>query len=127
MRRLVAMEDVVTALGLPSGVPFLGYVFSDAWAAQGAAEPFLRAAAEARAILNTSDAEWERIAPLTGAGSAAELMALRDWYRRGAPGAWNKEAQAAAGRLYDVLAAVGGPALVGPATRLTPGTFWRAA
>ena len=127
MRRLVAMEDVVTALGLPPGVPFLGYVFSDAWAAKGAAGPFLRAVAGARAILNTSDAEWERIAPLTGAGSPAELLGLRDWYRRGAPGAWDAGAQAAAGRLYDVLAAVGGTALVGPATRLTPGTFWRAA
>lgn len=127
MRRLVAMEDVVTALGLPPGVPFLGYVFSDAWASQGAAEPFLRAAAQARVILAKSDAEWERIAPLTGAAGPAELQALRAWYRRGIPGAWDAATQGAAGRLYDVMAAIGGTALVGPATRLAPGTFWRAA
>lgn len=127
MRRLLAMEDVVTALGLPPGVPFLGYVFSDAWATQGAAEPFLRAAGQARAILATSDAEWDRIAPLTGAASTAELQALRAWYRRGIPGAWDAATQGAAGRLYDVMAAIGGTALVGPATRLAPGTFWRAA
>ena len=127
MRRLVAMEDVVTALGLPPGVPFLGYVFSDAWAAQGAAEPFLRAAAQARAILAESDAEWERIAPLTGAAGPAELQALRAWYRRGIPGAWDAATQGAAGRLYDVMASIGGTALVGPATQLAPGTFWRAA
>ena len=60
-------------------------------------------------------------------GDPAELQALRAWYRRGVPGAWDAATQAAAGRLYDVMAAIGGTALVGPAARLTPGTFWRAA
>ncbi len=129
MRRVLAMEDVVEALGLPPGVPMLGYVFSDAWAAREpqAVEGFLKAMQQARAILGASDEEWQRIAPLTGAAGQAELAALRTWYRRGVPGAWDAATQGAAGRLYDVLAAIGGPALVGPATRLAPGTFWRAA
>lgn len=129
MRRLLAVEDVVAALGFPANLPFLGYVFSDAWAARqpAAVSGFLRATREARAILGRSDAEWDRIAPLTGAGSAAELAALRTWYRRGIPDTWTADSQAALGRLYDVLASIGGTALVGPAARLTPGTFWHAA
>ncbi len=122
-RRVLAMEDAVEALGIPSGVPFLGWVFSDAFAARNAAavQGFIDASAKARSILVESDAEWDRIAPLTGTSEPNELARLRSWYRRGAQGRWDLEAMA---RLYDVLAAIGGPALVGPAVHLAPGTFW---
>jgi len=123
LRRVLAMEDAVEALGIPPGVPFVGWVFSDAFAARNAAavHGFVTASAQARAILVESDAEWDRIAPLTGASGPDELARLRAWYRRGAPERWNLEATA---RLYDVLAAIGGPALVGPADHLAPGTIW---
>ena len=122
-RRVVAMEDVVEALGIPPGVPFVGWVFSDAFAARSPAAVggLVKASDRARAILLASDKEWERIAPLTGASGPGELARLRDWYRRGVPERWNLEATA---RLYDVLAEVGGPALVGPAAHLAPGTLW---
>jgi len=122
-RRVLAMEDAVEALGIPRGVPFVGWVFSDAFAARSraAVQGFVAASDRARAILVASDVEWERIAPLTGAAGPGELARLRDWYRRGAPEHWNLEATA---RLYDVLAAIGGPALVGPAAHLAPGTLW---
>ena len=123
LRRVLAMEDAVEALGLPRGVPFLGWVFADAFAARepAAVQGFIAASAKARAILVESDAEWDRIAPLTGTAGPDELSRLRAWYRRGAAPAWDLGATA---RLYDVLAAIGGPALVGPATHLAPGTFW---
>ena len=126
MRRVLAMEDVAAALGMPPGLPFVGWVFSERWADRRRAlvHGFLDASARARAILATSDAEWERIAPLTGAASPAELALLKMAYRRGIPGAWTAAEQAAAGRLYDLLAAIGGPALVGGAPHLAPGTFW---
>lgn len=122
-RRVLAMEDAVEALGIPRGVPFVGWAFSDAFAARNraAVQGFIAASDRARAILVASDAEWERIAPLTAATGPGELARLRDWYRRGAPEHWNLEATT---RLYDVLAAVGGPALVGPAAHLAPGTLW---
>ncbi len=122
-RRVLAMEDAVEALGIPRGVPFVGWTFSDAFAARSpaAVQGFVAASDRARAILAASDAEWERIAPLTGAAEPGELARLRDAYRRGAPEHWNLEATA---RLYDVLAAAGGPALVGPAAHLSPGTLW---
>lgn len=126
MRRLLAMEDAVTGLGIAPGVPFVGWVFSDAFAARepGAVEGFIAAAAQARQVLATSGAEWDRIAPLTGASGPAELARLRDWYRHGTPPAWNVPATA---QLYDVLAGIGGQALVGPAAHLAPGTFYASA
>ncbi len=122
-RRVLAMEDAVEALGIPPGVPFLGWVFSDAFAARNGAavQGLIDASAKARSILVESDAEWDRIAPLTGTSGPDELARLRSWYRRGALGHWDLAATA---RLYDILAAIGGPALVGPAAHLAPGTFW---
>ena len=128
-RRVLAMEDAVDALGIPSGVPFIGWVFSDALAARDPAgvAGFLRASAAARAILAgtgaDADAEWARIVPLTQTSGPDELARLRAWYHRGVPPAWN---EAGTAQLYDLLAAIGGPALVGPAAHLAPGTFWAA-
>ncbi len=124
-RRVLAMEDAVEALGIPSGTPFVGAVFSDGYAARNpaAVSGFVQASAQARAILVASDAEWDRIAPLTGASSPDELARLRSAYRRGVPAEWNL---AAVPQLYDLLAEIGGPALVGPATHLAPGTLWTA-
>lgn len=128
MRRVLAVEDAIEGLGIPPGIPVVGWVFSEGWAAKNrsAAQGFITAAQWARAVLATSDAEWERIAPLTGAANPAELAKLRDWYRRGIPGAWTQAERDAAGRLYDILAGIGGPALVGAAPHVSPGTFWQA-
>ncbi len=124
-RRVLAMEDAVEALGLSSNVPFIGAVFADSFAERNpaAVNGFIEAARQARAILVSSDAEWDRIAPLTGAAGSDELARLRTWYRRGVPPSWDLDAVP---RLYDLLAEIGGPALVGPATHLAPGTLWTA-
>ncbi len=126
LRVVLDMADALAALDMPPGLPMLGYVFSEAWAAKNraAVDGFLAASREARAVLAASDAEWERIAPFTGATGPVELAHLRAWYRRGIPGAWDAAMQQSAERLYDLLAALGGPALVGPATHLSSGTFW---
>ncbi len=123
MVRVLAVEDAVVGLGITGAVPAVGWVFSDGFAARApdAVRGFIAASTQARAILVSSDAEWDRIAPLTGTSGPSELTRVRDWYRRGVPGAWDLNATAA---LYDVLAQIGGPALVGPATHLSPGTFW---
>ena len=128
-RRVVMdMAEILAGLGVPRGLPILGYVFAEPWGAanRDSLTAFLAAAAGAREILMTSDAEWDRIAPLTGTGSPAELARLRDWYRRGAIGPWDAAAREAAGRLFTLFATVGGPALVGSASGLAPGTFWQA-
>lgn len=128
MRRVLGVEEAVRGLGITDTVPFVGYAFSEGWATRHRAvlDGFLAASRRARAILAERDEEWERIAPLTGAASTAELHRLRDAYRGGVLPRWGEAERAATARLYDVLAEIGGPALVGPATRLPPGTFWEA-
>ena len=126
MRSVLTIDAAVSALGIDGGVPFIGYVFSQKWADRNrqAVAGFLAALAKARALLATDDAEWQTLAPLTGAADDAELQRLKAWYRRGIPAHWGQMEQAAAAQLFQVLAEIGGPALVGPATSIAPGTFW---
>ena len=71
------------------------------------------ASRQARSILMTSDAEWQRVKPLTGAADDAELDRLRDWYRHGIPIRWGDPERHAAAQLFDLLARIGGQDLVG--------------
>ncbi len=71
-----------------------------------------------------SDAEWERIRPLTKAKDDATFRSLRDAYRAGIPATFNDDDVAAASALFDTLAEYGGADLVGPGGALSPGTFW---
>jgi NitT/TauT family transport system substrate-binding protein len=125
-RRILSVEEAAEGLGVAAGVPYIGYTFSERWALQetGNLQRFVEAARQARAILATSDAEWERIAPLTGAADRAELDRLREWYRRGIPQRWGEPERHAAQRLFEILAGIGGPDLVGPIAEVPPGTFW---
>jgi NitT/TauT family transport system substrate-binding protein len=124
--RVLAVEDAVTALGIDPGVPYIGYIFSQHWAQQNPTliDGFVAASRSARAILATSDTEWQRLKPLTGAADDAELQRLRDWYRRGIPKHWNARERLAAGQLFGLMAKIGGAELVGPVNEIPPGTFW---
>ena len=126
MRSVLTVEQAVQALGIAPGLPFVGYVFSAAWARanRAALAAFLDAGRRARDILAHDDAEWQRLRAMTGAADDAELSRLRAWYRAGVPGPLTAAQTADAARLYDMLAAIGGPGLVGPAPHLAPGTFW---
>lgn len=127
MRRVLAMETAVAGLGIAPEVPFVGYVFSAGWANghRGLLDGFVASAAKAQTLLATSDPEWEAIAPLTGAANAAELAHLRDAFRAGIPRLSPAATEDAAAALFQVLAATGGPALVGEAKTLAPGIFWQ--
>ena len=87
---------------------------------------FIAMTRKAKEILSTSDAEWEKIAPLTGASDAASLRVYRDRYREGIPHRLIADEEADARVLYRVLASIGGRELVGPAQELDPGTFYHA-
>jgi NitT/TauT family transport system substrate-binding protein len=125
MRRLLSIGDALAALGIIGDLPLTGYVVSVPWAMenQAALDGFLDASHAANAILAASDAEWERIAPLTGAADFAELIKLRDAYRDGIPRHWGAAERDAAARLYRMLAEIGGTTLVGSSPDLAPGTF----
>jgi NitT/TauT family transport system substrate-binding protein len=124
-RRLLGMGEAVRALGIVEPVPLVGYVLSAAWAKEHAAScaAFFRACRRAEEVLLRSDEEWRTIAPLTGAADPVELERLRDAFRDGIPRGDEAAMRVAAENLYDLLARIGGEALVGPSRTLPPGTF----
>ena len=87
---------------------------------------FLETARKAKDILASSDADWQRIAPLIGTSDAATLGLYRNRYREGIPRRPIADEEADARTLYRVLAQLGGTELVGPASELAGGTFYRA-
>ncbi len=124
-REVISVPEAMEALGMGTDVPAIGYVFDEAWttAHPDALKAFIAASRDAKAIMAASDAEWERLRPLTRAKSDAELAALRDGFRAGIPVAWGPEQRQAAARLYAFMAEKGGETLVGPGGRLAEGTF----
>lgn len=127
-RRLAGMEDLLPRFGAKGRTAMLGYVFDETWANanQDQVARFITVTRKAKEILATSDAEWETIAPLTGAPDTATLRAYRDRYREGVPRRPVTEEEADARLLYRVLAQIGGRELVGPAPELAAGTFYHA-
>lgn len=128
MRELLTLDEVLKGLGVDGELPMIGWVFRDDWAAKNRAafEGFLRAGAHARRHMQTSDAVWEELRPLTRAEDDATLVALRDGFRAGIPGEDVAQAERTARRVFAILAQEGGAELVGSATALPAGTFWRA-
>jgi NitT/TauT family transport system substrate-binding protein len=126
-RRIADIEDLLPRFGAKGRLSMIGYVFDDHWAQahRGAVARFLEMTAKAKQILLTSDAEWLRIAPLTGATDAAVLKVYRDRYRQGIPTRSVEAEEADARVLYHVLADLGGRALVGEGKDLAPGTYYR--
>ena len=124
-RRLIGADEAATALGASGPVSALGYVFSERWAQAHprAAQGFVEASRATKALLSSSDAEWDRLAPLMRA-DGTELEALRDRYREGIPARPAAEDEADATRLYVVLAELGGERLVGRSPVMAPGTYW---
>ncbi|BAM88241.1 putative ABC transporter substrate-binding protein [Bradyrhizobium oligotrophicum S58] len=127
-RRLAGVEDLLAPFGAKGRTAMIGYVFDEDWAAKhrDLVARFLSVTAKAKEILATSDAEWQTISLLTGAPDEATLRAYRDRYREGIPRRPVAEEEADARILYGVLASIGGRDLVGPATELSPGTYYRA-
>jgi len=126
-RRLAGVEDLLPQFGAKGRIALVGYVFNEDWAAahRELVARFLAVTAKAKEILATSDAEWQAIAPLTGAPDEATLRAYRDRYRDGIPRRTVAEEEADARTLYGVLASIGGRDLVGPANELSPGTYYK--
>jgi NitT/TauT family transport system substrate-binding protein len=124
-RRLISAEDAASALGANGPVAAIGYVFHEKWAAENplAAMGFVKASRATKQLLNTSDAEWQRLAPKMKAEGEA-LIVLRDRFRQGIPSRPAAEEEADAAVLYSVLADLGGKKLVGSSITMAPGTYW---
>lgn len=126
MIELVSVDEMLPILGVDRKPPLIGWVFSEKWAASNpdTIKGFLRSLRAAKKVMASSDSEWDRLRPLTKAGTDDILIALRDAYRAGIPASFNDSDIAAAEQLYSTLAKYGGRDLVGDSTTLAPGTFW---
>ena len=126
MVELISVTDLLPALGINRRPPMIGWVFSERWAKDygPAIKGFLRSLRAAKKILASSDAEWDRLRPLTKAKNDETFVALRKAYRAGIPKSFGDEDIAAAKSLFKTLAEYGGRDLVGESPVLAPGTFW---
>ena len=125
-KSLVSVNQMLPELGVDGDVPLLGWVFSEKWAQQNpeALLGFLRSSYAAKARLDSSDEEWQRIKPLTKADSDKLLDALKNAYRAGIPRQFGEAERENAARLFAIMAKLGGEKLVGDSMELQQGTFW---
>jgi NitT/TauT family transport system substrate-binding protein len=126
-KEVIPTGDVMRKLGAKAPVAILGYTFDGAWAAKNksAVDRFIDAARQAKNILASSEAEWQRLAPRIGVSDRNALALYRQRYRDGIVTRSVAEEEADARALYGVLAEIGGTELVGPARELDRGTFYR--
>jgi NitT/TauT family transport system substrate-binding protein len=126
MRRLISVAEAARELGLNPETPLLGYVVKGELVRS---QPqlvagFAAASLEAKEILRRDDAEWERLRPMMNAANDAEFAALKAGFREGIPSPAPID-EAAAGGLLSLMAQLGGEELVGSATTLPQGVFYR--
>ena len=125
--RVIEMSDVQKNLtNNEQAAAVIGYTFREAWANKNTKllDGFLNAADDARQILQESDTEWERLAPLMRVENDEDALTLRQRYREGIPNMDGEGQERASRALYSVLQQYGGDALVGKSKGLMPGTFW---
>jgi len=85
----------------------------------------LLASREAKQILASSEVEWERIRPLVKAENDDVFTELKKDYRSGLLGEFGTKEMKSSKKVFNILAEAGGNALVGNATSLSDGLFWR--
>lgn len=125
--RAIDMADVERDLGAQHPLIVTGYVFTQEFAAKNAdrLQRFFAMMMKAKKLLADNDEAFAKIAPMTGITDPKTLAILRRYYRHGVPTATLAQYQADAAAIYKVLAEVGGSQLVGKATELDPGVFYR--
>ncbi|MEI4469977.1 ABC transporter substrate-binding protein [Frigidibacter sp. MR17.24] len=128
MRELISVQEAGTALGLDPGTPLLGYVLRGdvVRAHPGLAEGFAAASRAAKETLATSADAWDRLRPMMNAADDAEFEALKAGFIAGIPPEGPVD-EAAAAKMLALMAELGGTELVGSATTLPEGVFWKPA
>jgi NitT/TauT family transport system substrate-binding protein len=124
---ILSVADMMRRLGVGEAVPLLGFVAREGWAARNerALEALVAAQRQAHAVLAGDATAWRDIRLPPSSGDVDVVAVVQDAYRRGGAGLWTPRTTAAAARLFEILAALGGKDLVGNARSLDGGTFWK--
>ena len=125
-KRAIQMDDVMKQLGAKSQVAIIGYTFEETYAAKNKAAVgrFIAMLNQAKEMLASSDAEWQRLAARVGNRDPKALAIFRQRYSEGIFRRNIADEETDARALYGVLAEVGGTELVGSARELDRGTFY---
>ena len=126
-KKVININEILSELGIPDGIPVIGWVFRDDWGKNNndILNNFLKASDEAKKIMLESDKIWEKIRPNMMAEDDLLFSNLREIYREGIPKKkFTKTQIEGAKKLYSILSKIGGKELVGNAKELSPGTFW---
>lgn len=124
MTSLISVSQAAEELGLDPETPLLGYVVKGEMLTgyPELVQGLRNASRAAKALLASDDAAWDRLRPMMNAKSDAQFAALVAGFRAGIPTKGDVD-ELAAGRLLKVMSDLGGPELVGKATRLPEGLF----
>ena len=124
MREILSVSDAAVELGLNPETPLLGYVIKGEMLRDHPelAKGFAISSRQAKDILATDDAEWDRLRPKMNAEKDAAFDALKSGFRAGIPTSYSVNETDAA-RLLSLMGKLGGEKLVGKATDLPQGVF----
>lgn len=125
MRKLIDVSTAAEELGLDPETPLLGYVVRGQLLRE---QPDLvaglaAASRQAKDLLASDDSEWDRIRERMNAKTDAEFEALKAGFRAGIPSDAPID-EAAAEKMLQLMAGMGGADLVGEASTLPEGTFF---
>jgi len=125
---LISVAAMLKDLGVSETPPLLGWAFfeDNAREKNAAFEAFLDASFETKQALLTDDTVWDKIRDVMNVGDDDALFTqLRDDYRAGIVTKYAASSMKPAEESFAVMARFGGPDVVGAATELDPGTFWK--
>lgn len=125
-RQIIDGKGILKGLGITEEVPGIGFVFRQSWADshKQAITSFFKSSKQAKNLLCTSDAAWQKVIPLTQTQDLATQSKLRQGYCAGAIEQWGEKEQQAAARVYTMLRSLSNSQLTGKSESLQPGTFW---
>lgn len=124
---LISVPTMLADLGVSATPPLLGWVFKEEVAGKKKAElkAFLDASFETKKALATDDAVWDSIRDVMKVDSDDLFVAMRDGYRAGIVLNYSASDMKPAAEAFALMAQYGGADVVGDATSLDEGTFWK--
>lgn len=125
--QLIDGTEIQQQLGISDPIPMLGYVFRESWGNSNrqTITNFLQKTDQAKDLLCSSQATWNKIKPLTKSENPAVNDKLRQRYCQGRVLEWGEKQFDAAEKIYQFLRQISDSRLTGDGTQIQPGTFWQ--